>query len=500
MPHTLQALPVADLDQTSAPVLEALEIVQRKTIAGFGGPGHDEGHGVSDDVADLLGRQVFHADVLTPKGLDDRRQSAQVMARATALAAAAWGADHCMFSTGGSTQALQTVFAAVARPGDTVLVAQNAHRTDFTAAVYAGLDIRAVPAEPDRARDLELGMSAATLESMLEAYPQAKAVVAVSPTIYGATSDIRALADLCHRRGVILVVDAAWGAPYPFSDALPRNPLDDGADVMVVSVHNTMAALAQGSALLLKGDRVDRERFNMVYEMFQTTSPSVPILASLDATRRDNALHGDMYWKRIVALAERVRAGLAAINGVEVRGREMIDGVGVFDIDATKVVFDVSGLGMTGSQADEWLQRERRVSVVVSDARHLVAVLGIGKTEEFVERLIQGVSDLASAARTDPSHFCRIPDDLPRYADLTLEFAMPAADAFYGEVEHVTYDDAVGRIAAEIVAPAPPEIPRLMPGQRIAAAHIAFLKGAAATGAVIPDPGQHGAGLVRVVR
>ncbi|WP_260396739.1 hypothetical protein [Sphingomonas endophytica] len=100
---------------------------------------------------------------------------------------------------------------------------------------------------------------------------------------------IATLADLCHARGVLLICDAAWGVASAFCEALPHDALTKSADVAVYSLRKTMGALTQGSALLARGALVDQQRLWMAYELYETTSPSVPVLASLDAARRDHA-------------------------------------------------------------------------------------------------------------------------------------------------------------------------------------------------------------------
>lgn len=488
------------MDQDQAPVLDALDIVQRHPITGFGGPGHNMGQGVDDDIRALLGQRAFEADVLTPKGLDDRSESAQVMQRAWALAAEAWGGDLCRFGIGGSTQALQIAISALAGPGEPVLIARNAHRAEFNAAVLAGVDLRVLPVVVDRDLDIEHGVDPAVLAAQLEACPTAKAVVVVSPSFYGVTSDIPALATVCHARGVPLVVDSAWGAAHAFCSGLPEAATRQGADIVVSSVHKTMGALAQGSVSVVSGELVDPGRFILAYESFRTTSPSVPILASIDAARRHHVRDGERLWGEVLAQARQARRQLADIDGVAVRGREILGGAGAVDLDETKVVFSVKGLGITGFQADEWLQAERRVSVVLADMDHLLAVFGIGTQQADTDRLVDAVAALAAAARAGDERLGRPDQPVPSVADLDVEMAMPAAVAFRAPYEIVPLRESIGRIAAEIVGPSPPEVPRLVPGQRIGAVHVSYLLGCLAAGAYLPDPTNHGKDRIRVVR
>ncbi len=489
------------MNQHAAPIIDALGKVERTILSGFGAPGHGAGRAVTRDVLKLVGRRAFEADVLTPKGLDDRTERGQVVQEAHALAAEAWGADLCRFSTGGSTQSLHTALAAVARPGETVILAQNCHKAEFSAAVFAGLDVRVAPCRVDPVWDVEHGVTPSALEAALDAAPAAKAVVVVSPTYFGVTSDVKALSELCHRRGVPLIVDAAWGAAYGFSRLLPANPMREGADVAVCSVHKTMSALAQGSVILLRGDRVDPRRFALAYELFETTSPSIAVMASLDATRREHALHGEAIWARVVRRARRARAKLAAVDGVQVMGREVTGAVGAHDLDETKVLIDISALGLTGYEADDWLTRHHHVSMALSDARRLLAVFSVGVTARDTTQLLDAVTALAAHRRgRKPTTAAQATADAPRLSALTVHMAAPACEAFAAETEMVSYDEAEGRIAAEIIAPAPPGVPRLIPGQRITAAHVAYLQANAAGGAFILDPADPEQRTVRVVR
>ena len=489
------------MTQHSAPVLEALAAVRRRPVIGFGAPGHGGGRAATSDVARLVGRRAFEADVLTPKGLDDRKERGQVLQRAHALAARAWGADLCRFSTGGSTQSLHTALTAVAKPGETVLVAQNAHKAEYASAIFAGLDLQPVPVTVDRDWDLEHGVTATALAQAFDAQPHAKAALVVSPTYFGVTSDIAALAEVCHRRERPLIVDAAWGGAYGFCDKLPANPLANGADLVVSSVHKTMAALSQSSVMLLKGSRVDPERLALAYELYETTSPSVAIFASLDATRREHALHGQAIWARVVRRSRRLRAQLEALPRVRVMGRERLDGQGAYDLDETKITLDVSGLGLTGYEADDWLKRRHNVSVGLSDATHLLAVVSVGTSKADATRLVQALTHLVERRRKrQPTDAANAVSTAPRLADLAVEMAMPPAEAFAAAAELVPLGEAAGRVCAEVIAPAPPGVPRLIPGQRITPSHQVFLEAHDAAGVFILDPADPKQKRVRVVK
>ena len=484
------------MDQTQTPILDALAAIEHRPPTGFGAPGHNQGAAIPDGVRRLLGKRVFQADVLTPKGLDDRTEGGLVLQRAHEIAAEAWQADFCRFVTGGSTQSLHTVIAAVAHAGDTILMAGNVHKAERSHALATGLKAVMLPVDIDERWDIEHAVSPATLQAALDAHPGARAVVIVSPSYYGVTSDIAALADLCHARGVPLIVDAAWGGAFAFCEALPDDPLTKGADACVYSAHKTMGALAQGSVIVAKGELIDRQRLWMAYELFETTSPSVPILATIDATRRDHALHGERLWTAVLQRAAAIRDALAAIDGLRVFTRS--DVPADLDMDESRLLVDVSGLGVTGYAVDDWLHANHRISVGLSDLRHVLMAVSLGTTAGDGRRLVRALKDLVARLAKDPGMLPAAPA-ASSIAALAVDMASDGWAALAGPVEMVRYEDAGGRIAAEMIAPAPPGVPRLVPGQRVSPAHVAWLVANRDGGAFILDPVDPSQRLIRVV-
>lgn len=487
------------MDQSQAPLLDALALSLSAADTSFAAPAHHRGRVIPSGLKPLLGKRVFAADLMTPKGLDDRTESAQSLQRAHELAAEAWGAELARYATGGSTQNLHTALAAVARPGDTVLIAANAHKAEFSALLFAGYEPVVLPVTVDAEWDIEHGVAPDTLRRALDANPAARAVIVVSPTYHGVTADIASLAALCHARGLPLLVDAAWGGAFGFSPRLPASPLALGADIVVSSLHKTMGALAQGSVLLARGGHVDLQRLALAYELFQTTSPSIPILASLDATRRDHALRGEKLWDGVLDLAADARRRLARIPGLRIWGRERLDGAGAFDLDESKITIDVARLGVTGYAVDDWLFAHGRITVGMADARHLLLLLALGSGKGDVRAIAKALKALVEALRTRPDTLPAAPPAIPRLNALGFDLAEPAARAFFGKTELVPYEACEGRVAAEIVAPAPPGIPRLVPGQRIDRTHVDWLVANRDAGMFVLDPADPAEHRIRVV-
>src|SRR3954464_15964218 len=121
-------------NQEQAPIVEALAAYLGQSTSSFGVPGHKGGKGAPSDIYRLLGRYAFYSDTTTQHGIDDRTESKKVVHKAETLAARAWGAKRCLFSTNGSSLRHDAVLLATANPGDTVLVSRNSHKS-MTAAL-----------------------------------------------------------------------------------------------------------------------------------------------------------------------------------------------------------------------------------------------------------------------------------------------------------------------------------------------------------------------------
>jgi len=411
-------------DQTRAPIVEALETFESENAISFGVPGHKSGKGAPSDVVSLLGKYAFRGDATTLKGIDDRRESKHVQHHAEELAAQAWGADECFFSTNGSSLSNHVAVMTVANPGDTVLVARNSHKSLIAACIIA--HVRPVFLQPDYDEewDVEHGIPTQELEEKLNANPNTKGVFVTSPSFYGVSSDLKRLAEICHRRGVPFIVDEAWGAHYPFHPEMPPTAMSCGADIAVTSIHKTMAGLEQASILLFKSELIESDRFRLCYDLFESTSPSVPILSTIDATRRQFLQKGKDLIDDVLANARWTIEKLAAIPGIRVMGKEILNGDGRYALEEMKIYFDVGELGLNGYEAEDWLMAEQKISMSLSDQRHFLATFTVGNKGSEARKLVRGIKKMAEWAEQDSENRMGPPKDMPKHRELKTEMAM----------------------------------------------------------------------------
>jgi arginine decarboxylase len=307
-------------------------------------------------------------------------------------------------------------------------------------------------------------------------------------------ADIAGCAEAAHAAGAALVVDNAWGAHFGFHPALPQSPLRLGADAMVASTHKIVGSLTQ-SAMLLTADSglIDADAVGRAVRLVRSTSPNALLMASLDAARRQLAVHGEALLDRTIRAAERAREAIDAVPGCAVLDEAFVGRPGIAGWDPLRIVIDVRGTGRTGYEVAAALRNSYDIYVELATHASLVLVLGIGQPVEALERLAHDFAETVRQIHGEGVHHAisRPPSALQH------ETVVSPRDAFLGRGEVVSVQDAVGRISCEAIAGYPPGVPSLLPGERITDEVVAYLRELTSEGARL-----HGASdpLFRSVR
>lgn len=483
------------IDQHDAPFFEALRLYAGTLATPFSTPGHKRGAGAPTELRALL-PDALGCDIPHGGGVDTTHLSRGLLRKAERLAAAAYGGDEARFLVNGSTTGNLAMLMGVAHDGDTVLVSRMLHKSLMAGLIHSGARPVYLVPEVDVQWNLPLGITPESVKRALRAHPEAKGVSLVSPSYVGVSSDLAEIARVCHAAGVPLLVDEAWGPHFHFHPSLPASAMQSGADAGVSSTHKMLAALTQGSTLVLRRERLDVERMSTIVDMVQTTSPSALIYASLDASRRQMALDGKALLDRAIGLAGELRGRLMALPGLAVVGPEVVAGQSGARLDSTRVVVDVHDLGWTGYEAEDFLRDEHGVYVEMSDLLSVMLLVTIGDSSASVERATRGFAALAGRPRpTRHSAAARSVGErlFGGEAELTPR------EAFMGRTRAVLLAQAAGEISAEAITPYPPGIPLVAPGERLSAATIDYLRAGVAEGMYISGMADERFETVRVV-
>jgi arginine/lysine/ornithine decarboxylase len=192
-----------------------------------------------------------------------------------------------------------------------------------------------------------------------------------------------------------------------------------------------MAGLEQASIMLRRSDLIPEDRFNLAYDLHLTTSPSSLILASIDATRRQFAQEGEKLVQTTLDLARHARDELGSIDGIEAMGAEVLDGDAAFALDETKLLLDISGLGINGYEAEDWLIRNKKMTLGLADERRLLLIFTLGTDRRSTHQMLSAFKDLVKWARDGNDDKKGYDGKLPHLSELKAELAMTPTEAFF---------------------------------------------------------------------
>jgi arginine decarboxylase len=468
------------IEQPAAPYLDAVVGYGFRGPGRFHVPGHKGGPGADPGLRFALGERALALDVPQDIWGIDIGPGPTPYEEAERLAAEAYGAQRTWFLTNGATQGNHALCLALAPLGARVVTQRNSHASIVDGLVLSGGIPAFVAPEYDDGLGMAHGVVPGALAEALAGAPDARAAFVVSPTYFGMAADVEGLAAVAHDAGVALVVDQSWGPHFGFHDDLPPSALAQGADAVVTSVHKVAGSLTQ-SAMLHVGasGRVDADAVARAIRLVRSTSPSSLLLASLDGARRQLALHGEQLLHETLQAIAVARAKLESVEGVALVDDALVGRPGVAAYDPLRIVLDVRETGRTGYEIAEALRRSYDANAELATQATIVFLVGPGESPETLARLAGDVEEVVKRLEAPGSTAAIVRPP----ATLTNELAASPREAFLGRAEVVAVEDAVGRVSCESIAGYPPGIPALLPGERISAATVGYLRELVASGA-----------------
>lgn len=449
---------IVNLDQSRAPIYEALEQFRQMRVVPFDVPGHKRGRG-NPELTEFLGKQCVGVDVNSMKPLDNLCHPVSVIREAEMLAADAFGAANAFLMVGGTTSAVQSMVLTACKRGDEIILPRNVHRSVINALVLNGAIPVYVNPEVDKRLGIALGMKREQVANAIKEHPNAVAVLVNNPTYYGICSDLKAIVEMAHEAGMLCLADEAHGTHFYFGDDLPISAMAAGADMAAVSMHKSGGSLTQ-SSLLLTGKNVNPGYVRQIINLTQTTSGSYLLMSSLDISRRNLALRGKKVFEQVRELAEYARDEINAIGDYYAFGEELVNGDAVFDFDPTKLSVHTLDVGLAGIQVYDILRDEYDIQIEFGDLGNVLAYLSIGDRFQEVERLVSALAEIRRRFKGDPSGLMT-----QEYID-PIVVASPQ-EAFYAPKKSLPIMETEGQICSEFVMCYPPGIPILAPGEKI---------------------------------
>ena len=482
-------------------------------------PFHMPGHKRNPEFMSLP--PINSIDITEIDGFDNLHHAEGILREACRRAARVRGADRTWFLVNGSSGGLLAAIAACTQRGGRVLVARNCHKSVYNAIELCGLHPVYVYPRLHPRYGIYEGIDRADIAALLKKYKDIQAVVITSPTYEGVVSDIRGIGRAVHSYHIPLIVDSAHGAHLGYSGAFPESAVALGADIIIESLHKTLPSMTQTALLHRCGSRVDDERLQKYLAMYQTSSPSYVMMASMDQCMalletKSGPLF-EAYEHRLLALRQALTEegeGAAKGKGSNTCGdedeadsgsRPFIRLLGAGDLcqapgssyDNSKLVLYVEGRRGLGRWLYDCLREDYELQMEMASADYVLAMTSICDTDEGFERLFKAVKALNVRLLELPKE--------PREAERRnpfelLEFVevppMCSDEASRLPVEWVERSKACGRLCGTYLYLYPPGVPFGVPGERITPKMLELIESYESAGLEIIglDAGAHGAG------
>lgn len=460
------------LHRSRAPLFEAMVAHHEGRTVSLHVPGHKSGQGLLEEGETFLA-SVMSVDFTEITGLDDLHHPEGVIMEAQRLAADCFGAEQSYFLIGGSTAGNLAMIGAVCDKDDIILVQRNAHKSVIHGLMLAGAQGVFIAPRIDPETGVAIGLDLDDVKEALERHPEAKALFLTNPNYYGIGIALKPFADLMHEKGKLLLVDEAHGAHYGFHEDVPASALSQGADAVVQSTHKMLTAMTMGAMLHVQGPRINRRAIGQLLAMFQSSSPSYPIMASLDLARKRMHVEGRAWLEQGLIVMREFKAGLEKLPLFDyyprqqlgqARNRPIYETVDPFKI----AIFDPTH-HLSGAELKDLLEAHG-CYVEMTDGYLVLLVCSPANTRDDMVRVLTALHNICLDITVQKQELQAPISNiikLPSYAPISSPVPFNRSTLFQKTTVEVNLEEAIGKRSADMVIPYPPGIPYLYPGELI---------------------------------
>lgn len=466
--QTRKAVKTKEAVKIKAPIVEALKKAYENPTYQFHIPGHTKGSGTLPDFRKLVGKKALALDTTDEfDGLGTLHPATGPIKEAQELAAKAFGAKKTFFLLNGSTAGNLALAMGLTKKGQRILTNRNCHRSVLTGMIISGAEPLWLIPERFEEWGIWGNITPESIEKQLNENNDISMVWITNPTYEGVVSDIKSISAVCKKYNVPLIVDEAHACLWNFNKHLPTPALKLGADAVVHSLHKTGGSMSQSSMLHIAEDSMlDAEAVEKALKLLHTTSPSIMLLASLDAARANlDSPRGRNQLNRAVENAKYLRREIDKMEHIH----HLKPDFG-YMTDVTKVFIKADGL--SGKRLESILEIDFNIEVESASDAGLLVLSNIGNSRSDIKYL---ADCLHKIDKTNYSDICYL-EKKKHMPMLTPIIKMSLQDSFYAPKERIPKAEAIGRISGEVIAECPPGIAILLPGELITEEHLPYLQ------------------------
>lgn len=408
----------------------------------------------------------FSIDITEINGFDDLHKPEGILKESMQKASQLFQSERSFYLINGSTCGILAGIHSLVNYGDKIIVARNCHKSVFHAIELMGL--LPIYVYPDT--DEDFGISGSVLPQSIEKAvaenQDAKLVLITSPTYEGVSSDVEAIAKICHNHKIPLVVDEAHGAHFAFSDFFPKSSLKSGADMVIQSLHKTLPSPTQTAIIHIQGEYVNAQRLSHSLDIFQTSSPSYAMMSAMDYCIRELEKNSEAYFsdytRRLDNFSQKIR-GLKFLKVLCCGSDNIKNHKSIFDFDRGKIVISCKNTSIKASELMAELRDNYSLELEMASTDYVIAMTSIFDTNIGFDRLAKALCEIDSELRFS--------NEDEKKSEV-ISFTSPCqiyspSEALSMASSECDLDNAVGKVSAEYVWAYPPGIPILIPGEKI---------------------------------
>ena len=407
----------------------------------------------------LLGEMdPFDVDFTEIEGLDNLHHPEGILKEAMEEAARYYGTRKTWFLVNGSSCGILAAIEATTQIGETVLIGRNCHKAVYHGALLRNLQVEYVYPEFIPEVGIHGGYEPEIIKKKMEENPQIKVVVITSPTYDGVVSDVSKIAEIVHQHRGILIVDEAHGAHFCLMEQGMKSAYECGADLVIESLHKTLPALTQCAVLHLQGKRVEAEKVSRALEVFETSSPSYLLMASIDSCLKEMQTNGKEKMNSLLRRIRSLKEQIGELKHIRILGNELVGNNGVWKFDETKLLFSVLNSNISGKELADYLRKEYGIELEMETPTYGLALCSIDDSEESIELLGKAVKEIDEKIHT-------VKRESIEFSYKENERMLSMYEASNCKTESVFLENAAGQISGEFIYFYPPGIPLIVPGE-----------------------------------
>lgn len=421
-----------------------------------------------------LPEDVYLRDITEIEGFDNLHQPEGILKELQDHAAGLYGAEESFYLVNGSTSGILSAVSAALPLGGHILMARNSHKAAYHAAYLRNLVISYLYPPTMAEYDIFDGICPKQVSDVLEKEPDIGAVLIVSPTYEGRISNVRGIAEVVHERNIPLIVDEAHGAHLGFTEDFAENSCQAGADLVIHSVHKTLPSLTQTALLHVNGSLLDRNLIRRFLHIYQSSSPSYLLMASIDNALQYVDEKGADAFAAFAGKYKNMLSGLKMCKHLRFLPLEH----GKQDLGKLLISTKVSNI--SGKQLYDILLKEYGLQLEMAAETYALAMFTVNDAEEGYERMLSALLQIDGTLESAGTEGQCVPvsgllsDKGSHFRGKSFSMETPISDkglplscAWDGRKRYVELWESVGHCAGEFVNLYPPGIPLLVPGERI---------------------------------